>query len=95
MNLDRETVKIWVIPFGVWIALLALLAITVATAYVPLGAFNTILNMGIAVAKIALIVLFFMKILTSRPLIQLACMVGLFWLILMFVLTAGDYLTRS
>jgi cytochrome c oxidase subunit 4 len=95
MNLDRETVKIWVIPFAVWIALLVLLAITVATAYVPLGAFNTILNMGIAAAKVALIVLFFMKILASRPLIQLASVVGLFWLILMFALTAGDYLTRS
>jgi caa(3)-type oxidase subunit IV len=51
--------------------------------------------MGIAAAKVALIVLFFMKILASRPLIQLASVVGLFWLILMFALTAGDYLTRS
>jgi hypothetical protein len=35
-----------------------------------------------------------MKILASRPLIRLACTVGVFWLILMFALTAGDYLTR-
>ena len=95
MHLDRETIKIWVIPFAVWIALLVLLAITVATAYVPMGPFNTILNMGIAAAKVILIVLFFMKILASRPLIRLACTVGVFWMILMFTLTAGDYLTRS
>lgn len=94
MHFDRETIQIWVIPFAVWLALLALLAITVAAAYLPLGALNTTLSMAIAATKVALIALFFMKIATTRPLIQVSCLVGMFWLALMFALTAGDYLTR-
>jgi caa(3)-type oxidase subunit IV len=54
-----------------------------------LGAFNTILNMGIAAAKVALILSFFMKLTSSSALICLASLPGLFWLVFMFARTAG------
>lgn len=92
---DQSALQAWKLPALVWLALSALLAATVGSAYVPLGAFNTILNMGIAAAKVALILLFFMKLTSSSALIRLASMAGLFWLAFMFALTAGDYLTRQ
>jgi caa(3)-type oxidase subunit IV len=50
--------------------------------------------MAIAAAKVALILLFFMKLRSSSALVRLASLAGLFWLVFMFALTAGDYLTR-
>src|SRR6185312_2463796 len=49
--------------------------------------FNSIINMAIAGIKVALVVLFFMEVRNSSPLIRLASLAGLFWLILMFSLT--------
>jgi caa(3)-type oxidase subunit IV len=51
--------------------------------------------MAIAAAKVALILLFFMKLRSSSALVRLASLAGLFWLVFMFALTAGDYLTRQ
>jgi hypothetical protein len=36
-----------------------------------------------------------MEVRTSSPLIRLASMAGLFWLILMFSLAGADYFTRQ
>jgi cytochrome c oxidase subunit 4 len=90
----NRAIHLWIAPGAVWIALSALLAATVISAYIPLGAINTILNMAIAAAKVALILVFFMKLRSSSALIRLASLAGLFWLLFMFSLTAGDYLTR-
>ena len=53
------------------LALLRLLALTVALSYVDLGPFNTAVSMLISIAKAALILLFFMHIKYSRPIIWL------------------------
>ncbi len=90
-----SALHIWIVPGAVWLALLLLLALTVGSAYVPLGIFNSILNLTIAAIKVLLVLLFFMKLRASSPLLRLAAMAGLFWLAFMFVLTAGDYLTRQ
>lgn len=92
---ENSAVRLWVIPGAVWLGLLGLLAATVISAYIPLGTFNTILNMAIAAAKVALILVFFMKLGSSSALVRLASLAGLFWLVFMFSLTAGDYLTRQ
>jgi len=89
-----EARHLWLMPVLIWLALLVLLATTVTTAFVPLGPLNGIISMSVAATKAALVVLFFMNIRSSSPLLRLASAAGLFWLILMFVLTAGDYLTR-
>jgi cytochrome c oxidase subunit IV len=77
------------------IALLGLLALTISAAYLNLGAFNTILAMLISAAKTALIVVFFMNLRYSRPLVWVCAAAGLFWLGIMFVLALSDYLTRG
>jgi len=44
--------------------------------------------------KVALVLVFFMQLQSSSALLRLASVAGLFWLVLMFGLTASDYLTR-
>ncbi len=76
-------------------ALLAFLALTIAAAYVNLGAFNTVAAMGIALVKAALIVLFFMHLRDSKPLMWIFAGTGVFWLGILFALALSDYLTRG
>lgn len=45
-----------------WIALLALLALTVTLAYLPLGAFNFAATMLIAAIKATIVAAFFMEL---------------------------------
>jgi caa(3)-type oxidase subunit IV len=79
----------------VWLALLMLLAATVGSAYIPLGIYNSVINMTIAGIKVALVAVFFMKLKSSSPLLRFAAGAGIFWLIFMFALTGSDYLTRQ
>ena len=46
---------------GVWLALLLLLAASLGSAYLRLGVFNTVASYGIALVKIALVVVVFMR----------------------------------
>lgn len=82
-------------PAAIWLALLLLLAITIGAAYLPLGPGNGVVSMGIAACKAALILLFFMELKTSSALLRLASLAGVFWLVLMFSPTFGDYLSRQ
>lgn len=91
---EQSAWKIWKELGAVWLALCALLAITVGSAYVPLGAANGIINLGIAIAKAALVALFFMNLVRSSALVRLASAAGIFWLSFLFILTAADYLSR-
>ena len=43
---------------AVWLSLLLLLGLTTASAYVSLGIGNTLINLAIAILKLALIALF-------------------------------------
>jgi cytochrome c oxidase subunit 4 len=81
-------------PVLVWVALCLLLATTVASAYVPLGLFNSVINLVIAALKAALIAVFFMNLSHSSALVRLAAAAGVFWLSFMFILAASDYLSR-
>jgi cytochrome c oxidase subunit IV len=93
--MNVETMQLWRAPLIIWAALLLLLAATVGSAFVPLGPFNAIINIGIAAAKTVLVLLFFMKLRSSSALLRLAALAGVFWLSFMFMLTASDYLTRQ
>jgi len=81
--------------FKVWGALLVLLLITIGAAFLDLGPFNLPFALLIAFTKAALIVLIFMHIKGSNPLLHLAAGAGLLWLAIMLVLTMNDYLTRN
>ncbi len=77
------------------VALLGFLALTIAAAYINLGPLNTIVAMSISAAKAALIILFFMHMRYSKPVMWLFVGAGFFWLGIMLVLAMSDYLSRG
>lgn len=90
-----SALRLWIKPSLVWLALLLLLGATVGSAYIPLGAFNGVLNYTIAAGKAALVLIFFMHLNRSPARIRLAAVIGFVWLIFLFTLTFGDYVTRD
>jgi cytochrome c oxidase subunit IV len=79
----------------VWVSLLVLLGLTVGAAYIPLGEFNTITAITIAVIKAVIIGLYFMHLRYSSRLNWVFAGAGFFWLLILFTLALGDYATRS
>jgi len=75
-------------------ALLALLALSAGSALLKLGAFNTVLNLGISVAKTLLVMAVFMHETEARKLTRLASALGFVWLAMLIALTLLDFLTR-
>ncbi|HEY2615135.1 MAG TPA: cytochrome C oxidase subunit IV family protein [Chthoniobacterales bacterium] len=92
MNPHGPTARVYLLNGA---ALLFFLALTIAAAYLNLGALNTIVAMAIAFAKGALIVLFFMHMRYNKPVLWLFAGAGFFWLGIMFALALSDYLTRG
>lgn len=78
----------------VWIALLVLLAASAGTAWLPLGHWNSVLNLGIAALKAALVLAFFMRLRASHALVRLAAAIGATTLAILFALAGSDYATR-
>ena len=79
----------------VFVALLALTALTAAAALVDLGPWNTVVALGIAAVKASLVALFFMQARRSGPLTWLIIGAGLLWLGLLIVGSLDDPLTRG
>jgi cytochrome c oxidase subunit 4 len=77
-----------------WAGLLALLATTVFTAYLPLGAFNTVTALVIATGKAFLVAAIFMELRKRSGLTIAFAGAGFFWLGIMIWLAMADYLTR-
>jgi cytochrome c oxidase subunit IV len=77
------------------LALLILLALTITAAHINLGLLNTIVAMSISVAKGGLIVLFFMHLRYSKPIMWVFVAAGFFWLGIMLVLGMSDYMSRG
>lgn len=78
----------------VWAALMVLLAATVGVSFLHWGTWNGVLNLGIAVAKTALILWFYMHFRRTRPLVRLAGATAPLWLAILFGLALSDYFTR-
>lgn len=81
--------------FAVFAALMVFTGITVAAAFVDLGALNNVVMLGIAIAKATLVVLFFMHVKYGTRMIHLVAAGGFLWLLLLFGLTMQDYLSRG
>lgn len=77
-----------------WVGLLALLALTVFVAYLPLGTANTVVAVTIATAKAMIVATVFMELRERQPLIIPFASAGLFWLAIMLWLVFADYVTR-
>ena len=80
---------------GTYGGLLGLLALTAGASYLRLGALNTVVAYGVAIAKAGLIACIFMELRASPMLASLAAAVGLFRLGILFVLSLSDFLTRG
>jgi len=78
----------------VWAALMALLALTVGAAFLPIGMAKPWVAYAIATAKVMLILWFFMEMRRESGLARLATIAGFVWLAILIMLTATDYLTR-
>lgn len=79
----------------VFIALVALAAITALASELDLGPFNVTVALIIASVKAGLVAVFFMHLRESRRLIGLVVLVAMVWLGILLVLTSADYATRS
>jgi cytochrome c oxidase subunit 4 len=77
-----------------WLALMALLALTVFGAYQPLGSANTVLALGIATGKALIVAAIFMELRERDGLMIAVAGAGFFWLAIMLWLTLADYMTR-
>jgi|GEM_PF-352708 len=80
---------------GVYAALLILLVVTVAAAFVHLGPITIVVAMAIAAIKAVLVALVFMHVHGSSPLTKLFSIAGLAWLVILFALTFSDYISRG
>ena len=78
-----------------WLALLVLLGLTTASAFIPLGSANLFISLGIALAKALLVLLFFMELKASAALVRVFAAAGFFWLMIMIALTSADYTHRT
>jgi cytochrome c oxidase subunit 4 len=79
---------------GVWVALLVLLALTCGSAYLPMGTWNAVTNIVIAVIKAGLVAFFFMHIMRGAA-YRLVLISALFALALLVGLSGADYATRT
>jgi cytochrome c oxidase subunit 4 len=80
--------------FLIFLALVVCTAVTVFVSFYDLGPLNVLVALGIAILKATLVVLFFMHVKYSPRLTSLVVIGSLFWLGILIVMTAGDYLTR-
>ena len=79
----------------IFLTLIVLTGVTVVIARIDLGALNTPMALAIAGFKATLVILFFMGVKYNTPLTKVVAASGFVWLIILFGITMGDYLTRS
>ncbi|RZI44024.1 Caa(3)-type oxidase subunit IV [Herbaspirillum sp. HC18] len=79
----------------VWGALMALLLLTLGTAYLKLGAWNSAINLAIATVKALLVVVWFMHLRHASALLRIVAATALLMLAFLFGLSQTDYLTRT
>lgn len=79
---------------AVFFALMALLLATYEVAQIDLGPWNVVAALTIAVAKMLLVILFFMEVRWSPKLTWIVIAAAFFWLLLLIGITMADYLTR-
>jgi len=81
--------------FLIWGALMFLLLLTWIAAEINLGPFNVIVALLIALAKMSLVILYFMHVRYSSKLTRVFVVAGFLWLCILIVLGMSDYLSRG
>lgn len=82
------------IYYGIFGTLLVLTGVTVAVAFVDLGALNTVVALSIAVFKALLVVLYFMHVRYSSRLTWVFVAAGFVWFLILIAFTLTDFQTR-
>jgi cytochrome c oxidase subunit 4 len=81
---------------AVFIALLALTALTTGVAFINLGGVgNVAVALAIAITKAVLVALYFMHLRYSTRLTVVFAGAGIFWLGILVALTLSDYISRG
>ena len=80
---------------GIFLALMVGTALTVLVAFFDLGFMNNVVMLAIAMTKALLVILFFMHVRWSSRLTWVVAGAGFFWLMILFVLTMTDYMSRG
>jgi cytochrome c oxidase subunit 4 len=78
-----------------WIALLVLLAITCGTSFIPLGRYNLAINMTIAIAKALLVIVVFMRLFKSAPMVLVVAVIAALDLAILVCLALPDFVVRG
>jgi cytochrome c oxidase subunit IV len=88
-----------IVPVRVYITIFVILLVftglTVLAAEKDFGPGNTIIAVSIAMAKAALVVLYFMHVRYNDNIVRIAVFAGFLWLGVMIVLTLSDYVSRG
>lgn len=92
MNHQVDSVKTYVLVF---VALIVLTFTTVTVSQLELGEFHVIVALLIAFIKASLVAWIFMGVRRSTHMTRLFVVAGLVWLLIMMVITFGDYRTRD
>ncbi len=91
--------SVHVSPLSTYLTIFSLLmvlsAITVAAAFVNLGALNPIVAMLIAGIKATLVILYFMHVKFSSRLVKITVVLSLFFVAILFAETLMDYATKG
>lgn len=80
---------------AVYGALLLLLLLTTALAYLNLGWMSLVIALTIAITKTVLVVCFFMEVRNDQPLTRVFTLTGVFWLLILISLALTDYGSRN
>jgi cytochrome c oxidase subunit 4 len=80
---------------AVYLALLCLLTLTAGSTALPVGWWSTPISLVIAFVKAFLIAYFFMDLRRQPGIVRVFAVAGLFWLLILLVLTASDFFTRA
>ena len=90
--MKMASAKVYVVTY---VALIALLALTLALSQLHLGVFAPFVALTIACGKMILIVLYFMHLRHASRLTWVFAVAGFFWLGILIVLAMADYLSRG
>lgn len=80
--------------FTIIVALFVLTGLTVYTASMDLGMWNTTVALAIAITKATLVVLIFMHVLWSKKLVWIMVGSAIVWFSILIAFTMQDYLSR-
>jgi cytochrome c oxidase subunit IV len=84
----------WLAPVQGWVALLALLGLSLGVAFMRLDGYTLEINLAIAAIMLGLLAIVLMNLGAAPALVRIVAASGLFWMIFFFVLTFIDYLSR-